>query len=425
MASDPAVTDPQAELHKPGLANGSARSLVLRGAAKASIILLALGQERASRLVQHFNADELRRISRSAADIGPVSAPQLESLVEDFARQFAGGVKFFGTQEELEKLFIGAFSEEQIAEIAAGETPKDLSLEIGANFYLGCAIVTSGDNQRAETFFQKVADSLDGELSRQRCGLPFVPSVVSRSWLVWALAERGEFDQAMRHGEVALEIAKEVGHPFNLAHIYYDLGYFHGVKGEFGQAVDALEQAYALIREWKLTYLSPFIMGFLGHVYAHSGRVAEGTSLLQQAVSDYQSMGLGLFRSLVGVQLGEALFLDNRVEEAIAATERALALARKRGERGHEAYAIHLLGEIAAHPDMLEAGTAQGYHEQARTLAETLGMRPLVAHCHLGLGRLYRQEGKRQEADEQVRTAATMYDDLGMRRWKEQAKALM
>ena len=122
MALDPAVADPQAELHKAGPANGSARSPILRGAAKASIILLALGQERASRLVQHFNADELRRISRSAADIGSVSAPQLESLVEDFAGQFAEGVNFLGTQEELEKLFIGAFSEEQIAEIAAGQT---------------------------------------------------------------------------------------------------------------------------------------------------------------------------------------------------------------------------------------------------------------------------------------------------------------
>jgi tetratricopeptide (TPR) repeat protein len=308
--------------------------------------------------------------------------------------------------------------------LTINEAPKDLSLEIGANFYLGCAFVTSGDCRRAETFFQKVADSLEGELSRQRCGLPFVPSVVSRSWLVWALAERGEFDQAMRHGEVALQIAKEVGHPFNLAHIYYDLGYFYGVKGELDQAVDALEQAYALIRDWNLTYLSPFIMGFLGHVYALSGRATEGTSLLQQAVSDYQSMGLGLFRSLVGVQLGEALFLADRVEDSITATERALALARKRHERGHEAYALRLLGEIAAHPDLSEAETAQGHYEKARTLAETLGMRPLVAHCHFGLGRHYRRTGRRRKANEQVRTAATMYHDLGMRHWREQANAM-
>lgn len=310
------------------------------------------------------------------------------------------------------------------AALTINQEPQDLSLEIGANFYLGCAFVTSGDCRQAESYFQTVADSLEGELSRQRCGLPFVPSVVSRSWLVWALAERGEFDQARRHGEVALEIAKEVGHPFNLAHIYYDLGYFHGVKGEIDQGVEALEEAYALIREWNLTYLSPFIMGFLGHLYALSGRAGKGISLLQRAVSDYQSMGLGLFRSLVGVQLGEALFLAGRVEEAISATERALALARKRDERGHEAYAHRLLGEIATHPEVSEAETAQRHYEAARSQAETLGMRPLVAHCHFGLGRLYRLEGRGGEGDAQIGTAVTMYQDLGMGHWQQQAAAI-
>ncbi len=309
--------------------------------------------------------------------------------------------------------------------LSLNEAAQDLSLEIGANFYLGCAYVTSGDCRRAETFFQKVADPLVGDLSRQRCGLPFVPAVVSRSWLVWALAERGEFDQAAHHGEVALQIAKEVGHPFNLAHIYYDLGYFHGVKGDFEQAIGALEEAYALIREWSLTYLSPFIMGFLGHVYALSGRVAEGTSLLQQAVSGYESMGLGLFRSLVRVQLGEALLLAGRVDEALAAAERGLALARKRDERGHEAYALRLLGEIAAHPDMSEPETGQQHYEKARVLAETLGMRPLAAHCHFGLGRLNGETGRPQEAATQLETAASLYRDLGMSRWQAQATAML
>lgn len=291
----------------------------------------------------------------------------------------------------------------------------DLALGIGANFYLGCAYVTSGDCRRAEAFFRKIANSLTGDLSHKRCGLPFVPAVVARSWLVWALAERGEFDAGMDHGQEALRLAKEVGHPFNLAHIYYDLGYFYGVKGELDQAVDALEKAFALIREWRLTYLSPFIMGFLGHVYALSGRVEEGTSLLRQAVSGYESLGLGLFRSLVGVQLGEALFLAEQLEDALTATERARALARKRAERGHEAYALRLLGEIAAHPDSPETETAQARYGEALTLAEKFGMRPLVAHCHLGLGRLYQRDEKRQEADEHIEKAAAMYADMGMR----------
>jgi len=301
--------------------------------------------------------------------------------------------------------------------------PQDLSLEIGANFYLGCALVTSGDCRGAEVYFHKVVDPLEGELSHQRCGLPFVPAVVGRSWLVWALAERGEFEEAARHGEVALQIAKEVGHPFNLAHIYYDLGYFYAVKGDFDRAVETLESAYALIREWSLTYLSPFIMGFLGHACALAGDTEKGVALLRQAVSDYESMGLGLFRSLVAVQLGEALFLSGDIEAAREATERAVALTRKREEQGHEAYGLRLLGEIALRSDPPDGDAAKKHFEKALGIAEAHGMRPLIAHCHFGLGRVYAQQGRDQDAEESLERAMALYRDLDMQPWLQDAEA--
>ena len=303
------------------------------------------------------------------------------------------------------------------------QTAQDLPLGVGANFYLGCATVTSGDCRRAETYFQAVADALEGDLSRERCGMPFLPAVISRSWLVWALAERGEFADATAQGEAALQIAKDVGHPFNLAHIYYDLGYFYGVKGELDQAVETLEQAYALINEWKLTYLSPFITGFLGHVCALSGRTAEGIALLEQALSQYEALGSGLFRSLVRVQYGEALHLAGRLDDAQSAANHGLALARRRAERGHEAYALRLLGDIAVHPESAEPEAAQAHYSEALTLADSLGMRPLVAHCHLGLGRLHRREGRPQDADAALAKAAALYQDLGMAHWRDQAIA--
>ncbi|MCG8544889.1 MAG: AAA family ATPase [Alphaproteobacteria bacterium] len=307
--------------------------------------------------------------------------------------------------------------------LAINETAADLPLAVGANFYLGCAYVTSGDCRRAETYFQAVADDLQGDMSRERCGMPFVPAVISRSWLVWALAERGEFEEAAAHGEEALRIAQDVGHPFNLAHIYYDLGYFYGVKGDIDRAVDTLGQAYALVDEWKLTYLSPFIIGFLGHVTALSGRTAEGLALLQQAQAAYESLGSGLFRSLVGVQSGEVLLLEGKPADARDAADQALALAGKRDERGHEAYGLRLLGDIASHPDLFDAEAAQSHYGKALELAETFGMRPLAAHCHLGLGRLHSRNGNRQEAEQLIAKAAATYRDLGMQFWLEQSQA--
>ena len=306
--------------------------------------------------------------------------------------------------------------------IAINETAGDLPLAVGANFYLGCAYVTAGDCRRAESYFQAVADDLKGNMSRERCGMPFVPAVISRSWLVWALAERGEFEEADAHGEEALRIAEEVGHPFNLAHIYYDLGYFYGVKGDIDRAVETLDRAYALVDEWKLTYLSPFIIGFLGHVTALSGQTADGLALLQRAQAAYEALGSGLFRSLVGVQLGEALLLANKPEEARDAVDQALTLARKRAEQGHEAYGLRLLGDIASHPDLFDAEAAQEHYGKALSLADNFGMRPLAAHCHLGLGRLHSRNGSPQEGEQWIAKATATYRDLGMDFWQEQAQ---
>ena len=55
-------------------------------------------------------------------------------------------------------------------------------------------------------------------------------------------------------------------------------------------------------------------------------------------------------------------------------------------------------------------------------LADELGMRPIVAHCHLGFGKLYGHSAKRREARDHLETAAAMYREMGMRFWLEQVE---
>ena len=89
------------------------------------------------------------------------------------------------------------------------------------------------------------------------------------------------------------------------------------------------------------------------------------------------------------MQLGEVYLLADQVEDARACADRAVRLARERGERGHEAWALRLLGEIASHRDRPDVATAEAHYGAALALAYELGMRPLQAHCHRGLGTLY------------------------------------
>ena len=133
--------------------------------------------------------------------------------------------------------------------------------------------------------------------------------------------------------------------------------------------------------------------------------------------------GLGIYHSLSVEQLGEAYLLADQVENARACADRAVMLARGRGERGYEAWALRLLGEIASHHGRPDVATAAAHYGAAMTLASELEMRPLVAHCHFGLGRLYRRTGKREQAQEHLTTATAMYGEMDMRFWLEQAQA--
>jgi tetratricopeptide (TPR) repeat protein len=121
--------------------------------------------------------------------------------------------------------------------------------------------------------------------------------------------------------------------------------------------------------------------------------------------------------------LGRACLLLHRLDEARRWAQRAIDWSPR--HPGFVAHAQHLLGDIATHPDRFEAECGEAHYREALALAEPREMRPLVAHCHLGLGRLYRRVGKRDQAREDLATATTMDRDMGMKYWLEKAEAEM
>ena len=140
--------------------------------------------------------------------------------------------------------------------------------------------------------------------------------------------------------------------------------------------------------------LFPETAAALGCAYACASRVAEALPLLEQAEQRGTSMGSVSGQSLRVSYVSEAYMLADRMQEALQRAGRALDLARAHKERGYQAWVLRLLGEIAAHqaPPGKSSRAAQHYR-QAIALAEELGMRPLVAHCHLGLGTLHSRIG--------------------------------
>ena len=162
----------------------------------------------------------------------------------------------------------------------------------------------------------------------------------------------------------------------------------------------------------------------LGAAYTLAGRVANAVLLLTQALEQATAMEARWGQTFCCLVLAEAQVLAGRLEEAQVLAERALALARTH-QRGNEAYTLRLLGDIAARREPPESTQAAAYYHQALALAEELGMRPLQAHCHRGLGTLYATTGQREQARTELCAARDLYQAMDMTFWLPQVATVL
>jgi class 3 adenylate cyclase/tetratricopeptide (TPR) repeat protein len=312
-----------------------------------------------------------------------------------------------------------AFGEEALA---IGERLGDRQLQLVATYYMGANAITRGEYRLTEELFQRVADWVAND-PMERCGMTGFPAGVSRAYTAWSLAERGEFGRAITVGREGIVIADRIDHPYTMTWARFGLVNSYLIKGDPGPALGLLERMHGLVRDWNLGVWSAVLPWATGWAHVLSGRGAEAAESLEQALATREKLGFQDRQPLVLVHAAEACLAADRASDAPRYADRALALARERGERGHEAYALRVLGEITAlrHPDETEPAAA--HYDAAIALATELGMRPLVAHCHLGLGKLYRRTDKREQAQEHLATATTMYREMGMTYWLEKAEA--
>jgi class 3 adenylate cyclase/tetratricopeptide (TPR) repeat protein len=306
--------------------------------------------------------------------------------------------------------------------LAVAERHGDLALQVTANLRLGQAYHGWGRYEEAAVCLRSNVAVLEGELQRALFGLAGLPSVFSGCFLVWSLAELGGFREGSVRGQEAIHIAEQADHPYSLAMARFTAGYLHLRKGEFDRAVALIEPGLALCRAVEMPALLTQLLATLGYARVLQGRFVEGQSLLEESVEPSTFSRSAPF-SFPLLFLGEAAFLARKDPEAAQTAQRAFDQARDRCERGWEAWALRLLGEIARHREPPEVESAEQHLYRALALASDSAMRPLVAHCHLGLGKLYRRTGKRQEAQEHLANATTMYREMEMTYWLEQAEA--
>jgi tetratricopeptide (TPR) repeat protein len=186
-----------------------------------------------------------------------------------------------------------------------------------------------------------------------------------------------------------------------------------------------LERAVGLCQEWHIPLFLPRYTAALGLTYALDGRVVAGLALVEQGMEQAVARGRPRGLALVTTWLSEAYLLAGRLEEARQRAAQAVDLARQHQQRGTQTWALWLLGESMARQASSEVAPATSHYRQALALAEELGMRPLQAHCRVGLGTLYVKTGQWEQARAALSTAIDLYRTMEMTFWLPRAEAAL
>jgi class 3 adenylate cyclase/tetratricopeptide (TPR) repeat protein len=306
--------------------------------------------------------------------------------------------------------------------LALVETISDIGLQIYVRWTLAQALTSLGDYRRAITLLERNVEALGGDTTYLHPSGHSLLGVQDRAWVAWCLAELGEFDRVLTMGEESAKAALALDTPYGRLVVSFGRALPRILRGDFADVIPVLERGLAIGRDMNIGFWFPVLAGSLGYAYALSGRVREGLALIDEALS-HGERRMRIARGLWLSFLSEATLLAGRPGEALAAAERGLAWSRERHQRGYEARNLRALAEATAQGTTPDLALADRLCREAAALAEELGMRPLLARCHLDLGKLARRAGQHQRAQEHLTTATTMLREMSMHLWLEQAEA--
>jgi class 3 adenylate cyclase/tetratricopeptide (TPR) repeat protein len=298
----------------------------------------------------------------------PSSAPSIDAVMLGGAES-TGHLWWNGAHE---RALLNVQREVQLA-----RSFRNFAFAVIGNFRLGQIYHSLGDYAKAIEPLRRNIQLIEPDLYGETFGLAGLPAVFSRVWLALCLVEQGAGDEATALADEALTIASQKAHTFSQIVGHAGAGIVRALRGEHAAAIAALEPGLVMARMADVLVLVPFVGAPLGWCYALTGRHAEGVALAQDAVTAAEAMNFGANHALRLTWLADAQRAGGDAEDARRTALRAVETGRRHGERGHEAYALALLGTLAEHSRDIE--TAGQHYRAALDIAESLGMRPLAA----------------------------------------------
>jgi predicted ATPase len=297
----------------------------------------------------------------------------------------------------------------------------DLALEAATNFFLGQGYFNVGIYTRTIEQCQRNVALLTGEHAHDRLGLTGLPSVLSRIYLSWALAEQGRFSEASVIAEEAIAIAKAADQDYSLAAAYLGLGQIQTAQGAFSQAVPVLEGVTELCKNSRLPLIQQPTSAVLSLAYALAGRMTDALSIAEDGIPSGRN--IGLFDTPMSIIASGTVYLmagnsDKAEQVAVSAAQ----MVEQHGYRGNQARVAQLLGDICAGRSPPNLAKAKASYEKAISLAKELQMRPLIAQCDRRLGLLHTTTRCYEEADRCLTGALQLFREMDMAQWADRTE---
>ena len=297
----------------------------------------------------------------------------------------------------------------------------DLSLSVVTKSCLEEAYYYRGEYEHVVEIAVENLAALPTEWAHEYFGLAVPPSVFGRAWLIMSLAELGRFAEAAKYEAEATRLAAPTEHAHTIGWAHLAASMLQLFKGDWGKARSLVEHWIVIVRTGNVAMLVPWAVASSAWALAQIGETEEALSRVREAeqlLERQAANGIVGHRGWAYDAVGRACLLLGRLDDARRLGD--CSVESSQHQPGFAAHALHLLGDIAIHPDRFDAENGAAHYLQALALAENRGMRPLVAHCHLGLGKLYGRIGKPEQAQENLTAARTIYREMGMDFWLEQ-----
>jgi class 3 adenylate cyclase/tetratricopeptide (TPR) repeat protein len=299
----------------------------------------------------------------------------------------------------------------------------DPKIRFVANSYLAQVSCYRGEYERVIGLTTNNLAELPAEWAKEHFGMAVPVSMFDRAWLIMSLAELGRFDEAAKYVAEAIKIADTTEHAYTIGWAHFAASVPHLLKGDWAKARTLVEHWIVTVRAGNVALHLPWAVAASAWALAQMGENDEALERVHEAEELLESQaahGIVSHRGWAYHAAGRACSVLGQVDKARELAERAVGTSQN--QPGFAAHALHLLGDLACQANRFDPENSTAHYREALALAKKHGMRPLVAHCHHGLGTVYGRTGK-SEAHKHLATATAMYREMDMAFWHEQTES--